>query len=419
MQADKKDALLKDSIIMFAATSIVNLSNFGFHMYATRSLGPEGYGILAAMLGLLVIVSMPAVSLQLTLAKKTAVFKAHERFGSIEHLFKKASKWFFFLGVGYFVFFFLTADLLGTFLNIDDKILVYILGMISIASLLMPVVRGILQGLQKFIGLGANLIIDAVLRIVFLFLFIWFGWGVRGAMGASFFSALCAFAAGFAVLSFIFRYKEENADVITKRELFKYAFPVFFSMLGLSVLSYLDLIMVKHFYSREEAGFYAVTSIVGKAFLFFPGAVVMTLFPKVSEQHELNRDTIKMLYKGLALTAGISAIGIAFCFFLPDFVIWMLAGGGRYYEISGVVKVFGAAILPLVLFNVVINYSLAVQKYTFIYIMFAGIMAYAALLWFFHGSFFQVLAILFIVNLVILAASLISLGIKTKRRTDF
>ncbi|HDQ25333.1 MAG TPA: hypothetical protein ENN43_01130 [bacterium] len=413
---NKKDGLLRDSIIMFAATSLVNLSNFGFHMYATRSLGPEGYGILAAMLGLLVIVSMPAVSLQLTIVKKTSVFKAHGRFGGIERLFKKTAKWFLLIGVGYFMFFFLAADFIVDFLNIDDKVLVYILAVIAIVSLIMPVVRGILQGLQNFIGLGANLILDAFLRIGFLFLFIWLGWGVRGAMSASFFSALAAFITGFVLLSFIFKYKEENAPVVTKREIGKYALPVFLSMFGFSMLGYMDLFAVKHFYPQEEAGFYAVTSIIGKAFLFFPGAIVMTLFPKVSEQHELSGNTLKLLYKALFLTAGVSLAGIVFCYFLPEFVIKLLTGGGRYYEIAGIVKIFGIAILPLVLFNVIINYSLAVQKYEFIYMMFVGIISYAVLLWFFHASFIQVIAVLFGVNAAVLAASLISLAITGKRR---
>ena len=52
-----KDYLIKDSFILFIASSVVNLSNFAFHMYATRSLGPELYGALVALLGMVIIFS--------------------------------------------------------------------------------------------------------------------------------------------------------------------------------------------------------------------------------------------------------------------------------------------------------------------------------------------------------------------------
>jgi O-antigen/teichoic acid export membrane protein len=42
--AEKKDHLVKDSLILFVASSVVNASNFIFHMYAARNLKPEEYG---------------------------------------------------------------------------------------------------------------------------------------------------------------------------------------------------------------------------------------------------------------------------------------------------------------------------------------------------------------------------------------
>jgi uncharacterized membrane protein YeiB len=76
------------------------------------------------------------------------------------------------------------------------------------------------------------------------------------------------------------------------------------------------------------------------------------------------------------------------------------------------VQLFGIAILPLVLFNVIINYSLASRKYNFIYFLYGGITLYILLLWFFHANFYTVLAVLFGVNLLMLGLSLFSLGPK-------
>jgi O-antigen/teichoic acid export membrane protein len=204
---EKKDHLIKDSFVLFVATTVVNISNFVFHMYVTRKLGPEGYGALATVLAMLVIVSMPSLALQMTITKKTSMFKANGKYGSIENLFKKATKWALMLGLAYFVLFVVGAGWIQSFFNIEDKMLIYILGLIAIVSLLTPVVRGVLQGLQNFIGFGFNLAIDAILRLTFVVLFIWLGWGVRCALSTTLFSPMCAFVIGVLMMSFIFKYK--------------------------------------------------------------------------------------------------------------------------------------------------------------------------------------------------------------------
>jgi len=401
----KNEGLLKDTFIMFAATSGVNLLNFVFHMYVSRKLGPEEYGVLVPLLGLVILFSMPAMALQMTIVKKTSVCMARENYGGIEHLFGKTTRWFLALGAFYFAAFIAAAPFIRSFFKIEDTALIIILALIAVISLVMPVVRGILQGMQKFKWLGLNLLLDAVLRLGTLVLFIALGFGVRGALLTTFVSALCAYGAGIFMLSFLFKYKEKQQPEIQIGEIVSYALPVFLSSTAYSLLGYMDVFMVKHFFAEHDAGLYSATSIIGKAFLFFPGAVAMILFPKVSRSFELNTSTSSMLYKSLGLTAAISAVAIAFCYLFPDFVIGLLFGG-EFKGIAPVVKIFGAAILPLVLINIVMNYCLAIHRYAMIYIMYAGIILYAALLWFFHSSFTQVIAILFCVNLAILLLSL-------------
>jgi O-antigen/teichoic acid export membrane protein len=227
------------------------------------------------------------------------------------------------------------------------------------------------------------------------------------------FSAFSAFVVGIMMLSFLFKYPDDGTEVIRKRDILSYAAPVFLTMLGMSLLSYMDVFLVKHFFNEHDAGLYSATSIVGKAFLFFPGAIGMTMFPKVSQNFELKQGTKKMLFNSLMLTAGISLAGILFCFIFPKFVISLLFGN-KFTGIEGIVRLFGAAILPLVLFNIVMNYCLAVHKYAFIYVMYGGILLYAVLLWLFHADFYQVISVLFSVNLLVLVFSLLTVLVGKK-----
>lgn len=412
---EKKDHLVKDSIILFIASSVVNLSNFVFHMYATRQLKPEEYGVLATLLAMVMIFTMPAYSLQMTVVKKTAALKVKQKFGSIEHLFTKSTLWFFIMALISFAVLLAASKIIGRFFQIDDGVLLLILGGLMVMAFIMPVMRGVLQGLQKFVGLGFIMAIDALLRLGFLVVFIAMGFGVRGALATTLCSGIVTYIAGVIMIRMLFKYRDEDVQILRKRELLGYALPVLMAMLGFSLLSYMDLFMVKHFFDKEQAGLYAVTSIIGKAFLFFPVAIVMALFPKVAEHVELNKNTDSMLFKSVGLTFAVSLVGILFCFFFPKFVLLMLTGGGEYYEIAGVVRVFGIAILPLVLFNVILNYALASRKFIFIYFMYAGIALYAGLLWFFHANFYMVLGVLFGVNLLVLILSLLTLKFDVKK----
>ncbi len=417
---EHKDHLIKDSMILFIASTLVNLANFIFHSYASRLLGPEQYGVLVPMLALIIIAGMPAMALQMTIVKKTSIFKAHGQFGNVKSLFKKTILWLSILGAGYFVFFMAAGAGLGgikDFFHIQDWALYDILGSIALVALAVTVVRGILQGLQDFVGMGITLVADALIRLLFLYLLVnVLSLGARGALATTFVGTASGFIIGVFLLRHIFKHEETAAELIRKRDILSYAMPVFFSMMGISLLSYMDVFMVKHFFSGQDAGLYSATSMIGKAFLYFPSAIAITLFPKVSESHELNRSTISMLWKSIGLTALISLGGIIFCFFFPKLIIGIMFGD-KFFAIEGVVRFFGAAILPLVLFNVLLNYSLAVQKYGFIYVMYAGIVVYAAALWRFHSDFYQVVGVLFAVNMLILVFSFISLYIGKKAAT--
>jgi O-antigen/teichoic acid export membrane protein len=411
-QTGNKDTLVRDSFILFTASSLVNLSNFIFHSFASRLLGPDEYGVLVTLLAVVVIVAMPSLALQMTIVKKTAIFRAHEKFGSIEKLFRLTSVWFLVIGAAFFCVFAgagLFPGGIKDFFHIQDPALYYILGVISLVMLVLPVVRGILQGMQNFVGLGISMVTDAVIRLAFLYVFVRaLSWGVRGAVSTTLAGGLASYILGFFLIAYIFKFKEDAGEVIKKMDLFSFALPVFFSMLGFALLSYIDVFTVKHFFNSHDAGLYSATSMVGKAFLYFPSAIAMTLFPKVSEGHELNRGTKTLLYKSLGLTAAISLIGVVICYFFPRLIIGVMFGE-KFYAIEGVVRLFGAAIFPLVLFNVVINYALAVHRYAFIYLMFGAIIVYPALLWFFHSSFYQVISVLFCVTLALFILTMASL----------
>ena len=77
----KDDSLIRDSVILFSATMILNITGFIFHFFMGRVLGPSSYGTLGALWSLLYLLIVPTVTIQNTLSKFSSELKAEKEIG--------------------------------------------------------------------------------------------------------------------------------------------------------------------------------------------------------------------------------------------------------------------------------------------------------------------------------------------------
>ena len=64
--------------------------------------------------------------------------------------------------------------------------------------------------------------------------------------------------------------------------IYKYAGGLFLANTFFGVMTQADVILVKHHFPPGEAGLYASASIMGKAVMYLPTAIIMALFPMVA-----------------------------------------------------------------------------------------------------------------------------------------
>src|SRR3989344_1622923 len=154
-----KNSLVRENFFFFLATNILNVFAFLFHFYMGRKLGPEDYGVLGVLLALIYLFNITSGTIQSSIAKFTSIFKAKKNFKKIKFLLRNSVKKLFFYGILFNLTFILISPLLAKFLHIPVLPLIILSFMISFEFIL-PVVRGALQGLQKFNNLGFNLILE-------------------------------------------------------------------------------------------------------------------------------------------------------------------------------------------------------------------------------------------------------------------
>ncbi|MCX9011235.1 MAG: oligosaccharide flippase family protein [Candidatus Methanoperedens sp.] len=388
-------SLLRHSSIILTATVIGGLFNYLFQLYMGRALSPEGYGEFSALVSLLYITSVPAGTIVTTIALFASEYKAKSEYGKLKFLLIDSIKKLFIFGLLGFILIGIASSAISSFLNIGSNIPVLIIGLIFLISAVYQIAVGTLQGLQNFTQAGLNGILAAAFKLVFGVLFVYFGLGVNGALLALFVSPLLAFLFALIPLRFI----SKTISIRTKnREILKYSLPVLITLLVITLISNIDVVLVKHYFSAADTGYYSAASLLSKIIFFVTGAIATVMFPKVSELHIRKEKTIEVLRNSLFYTFMITAPAIFIYWFSPAFVVGMLFGR-EYAGTTEIIGLFGVALMFFSLAYIIIMYSMAVKNFRFLYIITGVLLLEVLVLSSFHDTLFtvvKILAILFI-----------------------
>ncbi|MCK4912779.1 MAG: hypothetical protein KAS05_03550, partial [Candidatus Omnitrophica bacterium] len=198
--------------------------------------------------------------------------------------------------------------------------------------------------------------------------------------------------------------------------IYKYFFPVGIIMLSFTFLTTIDVILVKHFFSSLDAGYYSIAQMVGKIALFLPSALAIVILPKSIEAHVTNNSSIKLLYKSLIL-AGICCFTFTLVSFLfPDFLLTILTG--KLNPVSrGLVGLFALAMSFYALTWIVINYLLATHNLKFTLPLLIITILEAVTIYNCHSRLTMVLYILLTFGIISLFSSLLLVNMSLKKKT--
>ena len=394
-QLNKNDGLIKHSLVVFIAVGIVSILNYVFHLYMGRALGPEEYSILGVLFSLFYILNAPASTIDTIITKFSSEFKAKGEYSKIRYLLVKSFKLVIFYGIIFLIVYGLLSRYIASFLKIDSITAVILMGVMIFLSFLFPVVNSLLRGLQKFNWYNANILTQAALKLILGITLVSLGFGVIGAISAINIATLIVILLPFIPLAFLFRYKGK----IEKLNIFKYSLVILVGSFVMMLMVNVDVILVKHFFPALEAGYYVAASILAKIVWFASGALMIVMFPKISDYHSNNRDTSSILKYTLFYTFLISLIVILIYFIAPTFVVNMLYG--QEYKIDGIIGLFAIGLGFFSLSNVLVLYNFAVNKSKFIYLIILSFMIETGLIVLFHSSLLEVVKILAVVNILL------------------
>lgn len=386
------DSFTRNIIIVFTGTALVNFFNLLYQLLIAHKLSPSDFAAFNSLLSIFMLVSSPLNTLQAAVAKYCAEFNAQNQVGRIKFLlFDLVRKTSLLAVLTFLIFWFILGHIMNA-LKIPLVSCTYILALLLAFSWLIPVFSGAVQGLEFFGWLAFGSVLSGAFKLALAFTFILLGYNVAGALGALLISTLIGLIILYLPLRRFISKKAAKED-INYKDIIIYLFPVAISYFCFIALVSFDMVLVKYFFPAADSGIYSLAQMVGKIFLFLPGAISIVMFPRTSGLKAKNMDTVLTLKRSLIYVIGLCLLATLFYNLFPALVLKVLTGK-VYSESILLGRLFSVSMSFFAFLFVLISYFLSVKDLRFIkYLVLFTILQFLAII-LFHSSLAQVQLVL-------------------------
>jgi O-antigen/teichoic acid export membrane protein len=356
---------LLDSGLIAAAMAAMNVATYGFTILAARLLGPRDYGALAALMGLLLVLSVVSLGLQATGARRVSANPDAPR--EIEAEIVRSS---FRAAVALGALALLASPLVAAVLRLESWAVPALLAVSVVPLTLMGGYAGVLQGELRWGPLAAVYLAVGFSRLAF---------GLLGvAWRADAVGAMAGVAAGNVVPAvlgwWLLRTPREPGPARRRARPPRRTGSVLgevvhnsHALLAFFAVSNADVVVARMVLDDHQSGLYAGGLIMTKAVLFLPQFVVVLAFPAMVSGGRSRMQRHAMLV--ILAMGGLATFGA----WLLAPVAVMFVGGAAYGEIESVLWAFAAVGTLLGLIQLVVYGAVARQQRSAVLVLWAAL----------------------------------------------
>jgi len=406
--------VFRHGLLVLAATLLLNGGAFIFHAIVSRKLGVASYGSLYAVLSFVLLASFPAGIFNTVVAKFAAEFRALDDPAHLRALTIAVCKSF---GIGLIAYIAIGSALakpIGEFVHVPPWEIA--LGAAMAGSVVFVFAsRAIAQGTQDFRGYSLSLVIEGVLKATLGAALATAAFGLAGGIVGFFLGTLTS---GVYTMWRLWNQVGRCARAefrIDLRRVFATTIGATALMACTAVLSYGDVLTVKHFFAAHDAGIYAATSLGGKILFFLVGFAPTVLIPKAAASHSRGASALGALRGAMLMVIGLSAAGLL-AFVFGAAIILRLLVGGDFAQAVPLLPWYGVAMALLAITNVIASYSIALHRFGFSIPLVCISFAEMATLFVYHPALQSVVMILIFGNACALVAVSACLAIQSRKR---
>ena len=274
---ENKHIFAKGTINLMFAQIIFLGSGYVIHFGLARLVDPVEYGRFGVILSILMITQ---IFLNRGIPETVSKFISEGKDSKIVK--RKSLEIQLVLSIIISLMVFILAPFISDILH--DSILVDYIRLVSFIipiRAILSIFRGVLNGFRLFKKTAIVNILNAIFRIFFVFLFVFFGFEIFGAVGGYIFGA--AFALLFA---YVFSRKNVKGEKVSSKDVFHFSIPMIGFVATYTIIQNFDIFFVKSLISNQEmAGFYTSARAISSIVFGVVITLSITLLPSISKSY--------------------------------------------------------------------------------------------------------------------------------------
>ena len=395
---------VKHSGLMFIASIIGGLFNFLLQVVANNYFSENDFSFMYSLFTLSMIFGVLSMSVLSMVSKKISTYRASGEQAKITYLFVHTLIKISIIAATAFIIFLPFTGKIASILNRPDaSMAVIVTGFLMCVSIVVPIGYGALQGLEKFNQWSLSMILFAILRFVIGVLLIMWGFNVTGVIAAS----VTAYIITFLIMLYWLKGVVFGEERVVKESLvayYKTSWWIIVAFFFSYIICFIDILIVQHYFSGDEAAFYASASLLGRATFYLPWALAASMFPKVSKLIAEGKSSLELLKITLKYSFALCLAAATCIFVFSDFIVGWLLKGSYSLQVPGLLKIFTFALIPYALITILIYYNIAAHRIKVLWVLFAGAIMHLLLLNNFRNSLTEIVYILAASGIIICAA---------------
>lgn len=386
-----RDKFIRGTFWLTAVSFISSAFNYFVHPILTRHLTIAEYGDFQALLSFATIIGIVGAVVTTALTKEISLLNA-ERQTEINALRRRAMKCLFFVGLALLALIVVFSGYLNDWLKIGEPTVLIISSLGLLYAFPLVVNRATLTGVQAFSALSLNGLLDAASRLLLVILLVMiFPWGLLGAAYSLGLASLIAFSVGFWQIRKLKLAPAVAGFKPSFRTMWRYAFLVLWFTALYQFFYNFDMLLVKSFFSPEEAGLYGALLTIGRIIFFVGGSIPLVMFPVLAGlQNDKSSRRYKILGKSLLLMSGLTIPAYLIISLWPEFIIRIIVGV-KYLSIAPYLPGFALVMLFLTLLTVLSQYFLALAKRRGLVVLTLAALGEIILLMLFHDNISEII----------------------------
>ena len=335
----------------------------------TRLLGDEDYGALAALMSTFTILAVAGSSLQVAVARDTALGRLGGAASAAQAL-RAWTRTLLLVLVGVVIASALMREGIASLVGVSEQPwAAACVPPTGILWLLLSLQRGVLQGLGAYAPVGWSVVSEAVGRLVAGCLLVVLGAGVVGAYLGT---PLAMAATSLALVHVVHRRAAADRSPVVKarahelRTLVVAGWAPIVGLLLLAALQNVDVIMAKREMTASDAGAYAAAVVAAKLVVWVAIGIGLHLLPEATRRAAAGIDPRPVLLRALGLLA-IVAVPSLIIFTVAPETLLRVAFGEEFVTAADALPILGLAMTLLAVSTLAVQYMLALHRTAFLW----------------------------------------------------